>query len=269
MAKDSASVRGQDRGIDMRALVSGCVAFAALFAIDMADAAGITARAAALPPEIPPAPYNWNGPFFGVSFGLTTGKSTQTSSVGDITPSFDLTGGVFGLALGYNWQAGKLLYGVDTDFSLSTKRGTSGYLFGPPAAPGPVPAGYLAETAEHWIATYRGRLGYVFDSWMVYVTGGGATADWSITATEPTPPGGPTGGIATESKTRWGWVAGLGVEAGRIHSFSVKAEYLYVDFGNSAYFNPPPLPNLLNRAGGVRAYDHIFRIGLNHKFSGF
>jgi hypothetical protein len=47
---------------------------------------------------------------------LTTGKSTQTSAAGDITPSFDLTGGVFGLALGYNWQVGMLLYGVDTDF---------------------------------------------------------------------------------------------------------------------------------------------------------
>jgi len=260
---DSASVRGQDRGIDMRAFVCGCVAVAALVAVGIADAAGTAARAAPLPPEIPPAPYNWNGPFFGVSFGLNTAKSTQTSSVGDITPSFDLTGGVFGLALGYNWQAGKLLYGVDSDFSLSTKRGTSGYLFGPPTAPGPVPNGYLAETAEHWIATYRGRLGYVFDSWMVYMTGGGATADWSITATEPGV------GIGTESKTLWGWVAGLGVEAGRVHSFSVKAEYLYADFGNSAFFNPPPLSGLINRAGGVRAYDHIFRIGLNHKFSGF
>jgi outer membrane immunogenic protein len=152
------------------------------------------------------------------------------------------------------------LYGVDTDFSLSTKHGTSGYLFGPP---GLVPAGFLAETAEHWISTYRGRVGLVSGSWMFYVTGGGATADVSITATEPGV------GIASESKTRWGWAAGVGVEAARIHSFTVKAEYIYADFGNSAYFNPPPLPGLINRAGGVRAYDHIFRIGLNHKFPGW
>jgi outer membrane immunogenic protein len=98
---------------------------------------------------------------------------------------------------------------------------------------------------------------------MFYVTGGGAAADVSITATEPGV------GIASESKTRWGWAAGVGVEAARIHSFTVKAEYIYADFGNSAYFNPPPLPGLINRAGGVRAYDHIFRIGLNHKFPGW
>jgi outer membrane immunogenic protein len=140
----------------MKAFVWGCVALTA-FVVGTAEAADLAIRGSSLRPETSPAPYNWNGPFFGVSIGLTTGKSTQTSAAGDITPSFDLTGGVFGLALGYNWQAGTLLYGIDTDFSLSTKRGTSGYLFGPPGSP-IVPAGFLAETAEHWISTYRGEL---------------------------------------------------------------------------------------------------------------
>src|SRR5205807_8634355 len=54
------------------------------------------------PPEVAPAPYNWNGPFFGVSVGLAVGTSQQTASTGDITPNFDLSGGVFGFALGYN-----------------------------------------------------------------------------------------------------------------------------------------------------------------------
>ena len=54
------------------------------------------------PPEVSPAPFNWNGPYFGVSFGLAVGQSRQTAATGDLTPSFDMTGGVFGLALGYN-----------------------------------------------------------------------------------------------------------------------------------------------------------------------
>jgi outer membrane immunogenic protein len=238
----------------MKAFISGCVALAALAAYGTAAAADPAIRTAAPPPEVSPAPFNWNGPYFGVSFGLAVGQSRQTAATGDLTPSFDMTGGVFGLALGYNWQAGTLLYGLDTDISLSTKRGTSGYLG--------APLGFLAETSERWIATYRGRLGLVRESWMFYVTGGGATADVNITATE-----GLAGftGIASESKLRWGWAAGAGVEAGRIHSFTVKAEYIYADFGNTAYFNPPP-PGFINRAGGVRFYDQIFRIGLNHKF---
>jgi outer membrane immunogenic protein len=164
-----------------------------------------------------------------------------------------MTGGVYGLALGYNWQAGTVLYGIDTDISVATLRGTSGYLG--------APAGFLAETSERWLATYRGRVALVRDSWMFYLTAGGATADVKIIATEP------GAGVATESRTRWGWTAGVGVEAARIHSFTVKAEYLFVDLGNVSYFNPPP-PGFINRAGGVPVHEHILRLGLNHKFPG-
>ena len=232
----------------MKTLVSGCIALAALSLL----ACGQARAQRGLPEEVPHAPYNWTGPYFGASFGIATGSSKQSASTGDITPTFDMPGGVFGLALGYNWQFGRVLYGIDTDFSLDTQRGTSGYL---PFAP----AGFTAETSEQWLATYRGRVAYVRESWMFYLTGGGATVNSRITATEP------GAGIASESRVRWGWTAGVGVEAARIHSFTVKAEYLYADFGNTSYFNPPPL-GFINRAGGVRLYDHIFRLGLNHKF---
>jgi opacity protein-like surface antigen len=58
-----------------------------------------------------------------------------------------------------------------------------------------------------------GQDAYVAEGWMIYLTGGGANADVKIIATEP------AAGIATESKLRWGWTAGVGVEAARIHSF--------------------------------------------------
>jgi opacity protein-like surface antigen len=235
----------------MKALVSGCVALAALSLLACGQARAVDVARPALAEEEPHAPYNWTGPYFGVSVGVATGASRQSAAAGDLTPTFDMPGGVFGLALGYNWQFGRLLYGFDSDISLNTQRGTSGYLG--------APAGFTAETSEQWLATYRGRVGYVRDSWMIYLTAGGATADAKIIATEP------GAGIGTDSKIRWGWTAGVGVEAARIHSFTVKAEYLYVDFGNTSYFNPPP-PGFINRAGGVLLYDHIFRLGLNHKF---
>jgi outer membrane immunogenic protein len=226
-------------------LICASVALAALTA-DAARAADLGVRGPMAAPAI--APYDWNGPFFGISTGLTVGQTRHSAAAGDLTPTFDMTGGLFGLALGYNWQAGRVLYGIDTDISLSTSRGTSGYLTAP---------AFQAETRERWFATYRGRVGLVRDSWMFYVTGGGATADVNIIATEAA--------IANESKVRWGWTAGVGVEAGRIHSFTVKAEYLYADFGNTSYFNPPPL-GFFNRAGGVPLHDHVLRLGLNHKF---
>src|SRR5262245_59935423 len=104
-----------DRGITMKkAVMSGCVALAALAACGPAEAVDRSMRG--------PVPYDWAGPFFGMSIGVGLGQSRHTAAAGDLTPSFDLTGGVYGLALGYNWQAGTVLYGVDTDFSVATIR---------------------------------------------------------------------------------------------------------------------------------------------------
>jgi outer membrane immunogenic protein len=195
-------------------------------------------------------PYDWTGWYAGVSIGLGFGQSKQTSSTGDLTPNFAVDGGVFGFGTGYNWQTGSIVFGLDSDFSFSTIQGTSAFLN---AAPG-----FLAETTEKWLSTDRVRLGLARNTWMVYLTGGAAAADVGIIATEP------GAGIASQDEIRWGWTAGVGIEAARIYSFSVKAEYLFVDLQNSAYFDPAPT-GFINRAGGVPLYENILRIGLNHK----
>ncbi|HEY8442520.1 MAG TPA: outer membrane beta-barrel protein [Xanthobacteraceae bacterium] len=238
----------------MRGLAACAVVLAALAFCGAAKARDLPGRATP-PEEIPPGPYDFNGMYFGVTLGVANGSSTQSASTGDLTPAFDLTGGTFGLTLGYNVQAGKIIYGVESDISVSTLRGSSGYLGAPP--------GFTTESSERWISTYRLRAGYsLSQTWMAYVTGGGATAAVKIIATEP------GAGVAWESQVRTGWTVGGGIEAGRVRSFAIKLEYLYVDFGNPSFFNPPPAPGFFNRAGGVRLHENIFRIGLNHKFNG-
>src|SRR2546421_11798255 len=140
----------QHRGRHLKATISGCVPLAPLAACAAATAADPSMRG--------PAPYDWNGPYFGMSIAVGLGQSRHSAAAGDLTPSFDVTGGLYGLALGYNWQAGKLLYGIETDFSVATVRGTSGYL----GAPG----GFIAETSAPWVAASPGRLWYVPDGRM-------------------------------------------------------------------------------------------------------
>src|SRR6187399_523497 len=152
----------------MRGLAACAVVLAALAFCGAAKARDLPGRATP-PEEIPPGPYDFNGMYFGVTLGVANGSSTQSASTGDLTPAFDLTGGTFGLTLGYNVQAGKIIYGVESDISVSTLRGSSGYLGAPP--------GFTTETSERWISTYRLRAGYsLSQTWMAYVTGGGATA---------------------------------------------------------------------------------------------
>ena len=58
----------------------------------------------------------------------------------------------------------------------------------------------------------------------------------------------------------------VAVDAGKFtRNLSGKIEYLYVDLGDTAYFNPPPA-GFADRAGGVRLTDHIVRAGLNWQF---
>ena len=199
--------------------------------------------------------YDWTGWYAGVSIGLGFGQSKQSGATAALTPTFDVDGDVFGFTTGYKWQLGRVVFGVDSDISFSTVQGTSGFTS---AAPG-----FIAETSQKWLSTARARLGLARDRWMVYLTGGAAAADIGIMATEP------GAGIASQDQVRWGWTTGLGVEAvglggPHLYGFSLKVEYLFVDFQNAAYFNPAPT-GFFNRAGGVPLSENLFRIGLDHK----
>src|SRR5437764_2746725 len=126
----------------MRNFIASGVALTLLASSTAGTAADLPMRGGASAQPAAP-PYDWNGIFFGVSIGVGTGSSTHSASFGDLTPRFDLTGGTFGLALGYNWQTGALIYGFDSDISVSTIKGNSAYL-------GAFP-GFVAETSERWL----------------------------------------------------------------------------------------------------------------------
>jgi outer membrane immunogenic protein len=121
--------------------------------------------------------------------------------------------------------------------------------------------------------TARGRLGLAGwwgDKTMIYVSGGAAwpkidASQWPVTAT------GPIAGGFQESNWRTGWTVGGGIEYAVGYGWSVKGEYLYVDFGDWTAFtsctNVGPgcvssLPTNLN----VNLKDHIWRAGMNYKF---
>ena len=101
-------------------------------------------------------------------------------------------------------------------------------------------------------ATVRGRLGYAWDRFLPYVTGGLAVGD--INAKIPGLPGG--------SITNAGWTIGAGVEVGIVSNVSIKAEYLFVDFADfNCGLNCGLLPN-----ANVSFYSNLFRGGLNVRF---
>ena len=180
--------------------------------------------------------YSWTGFYLGINGGGGWGRSQW-----DGIDRFDVSGGLIGGTVGYNWQFGQAAFGVEGDIDWSGIEGTTTVF----CAPG-------CTTRNHWLATVRGRLGYAFDRFLPYLTGGLAVGDVSATL-----PGFPAGSITTA-----GWTVGAGLEFGIVSNVSVKAEYLYVDLGN---FNCG-LNCALVPTGNVSFNANLFRAGANVRF---
>jgi outer membrane immunogenic protein len=271
--------------------------------------AGIgSASAADMPVKAPIAvPFSWTGFYIGANVGYSWGRARDdfdaTSSVrtrvfrtagpdliSDVTvpgPSFalgggtDVTGWIAGGQIGYNWQANRFVFGVELDLQASGQDGDS--TFCSTAACGVGSLRVIASHEMNWFGTARLRAGFLLtDTILLYATGGLAVADLDSTYTA-TLLGVGTGSAST-SDTRVGWVIGGGAEAALSRNWSIKAEYLYLDFGdvNSAAGSATSSVNLLNTplqgqntvidttvnaSARTRWTDNILRVGLNYRFT--
>ena len=209
-------------------------------------AGSITARAADIPPPVFKSPirsvvayYNWTGFYAGINGGYGWGKSNWSNAVFPANPK--PKGGMVGGTLGYNYQVGSIVWGLEGDWDWADVKGSSACLLVA-----------TCETKNSWLATFRGRIGYAFDRWMPYFTGGGAYGNVKASINP---------GISSASKNELGWTVGAGVEYAFLGSWSAKLEYLYVDLGS---FNAGPFPVVNN----VSFKENVVRAGLNYKFSG-
>jgi outer membrane immunogenic protein len=159
------------------------------------------------PPYVAPY-YNWTGFYVGVNGGGGWGTTKW-----DSTNSFDVSGGLVGGTVGYNWQFGTWVLGLEGDLDWADINGTT-------SSPGCIGGNCMSRNT--WLGTARGRVGYAFDRWMPYITGGAAFGN--VDATHPNATG--------SSSTQAGWAAGAGVEFAVINNVTAKVEYLHYDLGS-------------------------------------
>jgi outer membrane immunogenic protein len=187
--------------------------------------------------------YNWTGFYLGINAGYGFGTSSWSAVPGT---SIKPTGFMVGGTLGYNYQVGSMVYGLEGDFDWSGVKGSVS-----------CGAGLVnCETSNTWLGTFRGRLGYAFDRWLPYLTAGGAFGNVKATASVPI-----LGAAVSTSKTQIGWTVGAGLEYAFLSNWTAKIEYLYVDLGS---FDTGPAPFVNN----VSFKESIVRAGLNYKFAG-
>ena len=216
----------------------------ALLVLASADGAG----AADMSPG--PSLFDWSGYYFGGHLGVAAGTSawtaTQPGGAPSLSGSLDLfqafngfngSGSQFGgFTAGYNYMLpSRLVIGAEADVSFaSTLAASQGF-----TAPA-IGAATYSDTVELF-GTVRGRVGYDVNHWLYYVTGGLAwTYDqFNRTQIGANPATGAADGTFEAAFAgRIGWTAGAGVEAPVAGGWSLKAEYLYAQFGNASVSFP-------------------------------
>lgn len=217
-------------------VIAGSLAVSATL-VSAGLAADLGVKTAAAPVYMPPA-WTWTGFYVGPNLGYAWGNT----SAGGI--SSNLTGVIGGGQLGYNWQTGPLVLGVEGDFQGSSQsRDDTGVIGG---------TTFSVEQRMPWFATLRGRIGYAQDAWMIYFTGGAAWLDYHISASA-------LGTSVSSDTTKTAWTVGAGVEWMFIPRWSAKLEYLYMDGGDTSV-------TLLGTTFSGRARDNIIRAGVNYHF---
>jgi outer membrane immunogenic protein len=201
---------------------------------------------------------SWAGFYAGVHGGFGSGtpqtcvvSNTFGSSYtcGQWTGEPGVDGGYFGGQIGYNWMLqNNLLLGVEGDASWSGISGSGTETFSPGVSA-------VGNYSIDWLATLRGRLGYVMGDWMPYVTAGAAFAGANRSTNA-------IGGPASASATHTGWTVGVGAEWAFQPTWTFKAEYKYIDLGTENY----SYPSIVNTVLSIDHKLHTFEIGVNHKF---
>lgn len=211
-----------------------------------------TASAADLPQAMPYAKapitpaYDWTGFYIGAMGGYGW-SDTVRATVGGLAlsaSSSDIQGGFGGGTLGYNWQAGQAVFGLEADAVWSDMNFSQTSL------------GITLADKVQSFGSVTGRVGFAANAALFYVKGGYAWADNQLSASA-------LGVTFSESHMHSGWTIGGGLEYMFVPNWSGKIEYMYADYRNATYlaaFAPGGI--------GLGLTTNTVKAGVNYHFGG-
>jgi outer membrane immunogenic protein len=283
-----------------KAGLMGASAFAAMSIANAASAADLAARPYVPAPPVPV--FSWTGFYIGGQVGTGWGTSQTDVDVGNTfigapvnqtvnqliagnlnlsvpLPQVQMNGFLGGGQVGYNWQSGVMVYGIEGDILASGLKGKTGCFL------------VLNCTNEiKSIADITGRVGFtVGDRGLLYVKGGAAWADasvginQSVSVASTLGPGFVANGAinGSASKDVFGGTFGAGIEYAFMPGWSAKLEYDYFDFGSQSMVVPVTAGGGVAIGGGApvsgsigirtpvsfQEQVHTIRVGVNYHFN--
>jgi high affinity Mn2+ porin len=167
--------------------------------------------------------HNWDGLYFGGHVGLGLGKASATlSDTAFVSAGNKFGGPIGGVQFGYNYLLpSRALLGWEVDASFPNYIASNSVVAGLATAQNQVTEQF------DYLATARGRIGYAFGPWLFYGTGGVGLMGGRFLNDVP------FGEEEKVLRSRFGGVAGAGVEYAFDPSWTLRLEYLYGRFANA------------------------------------
>jgi outer membrane immunogenic protein len=257
-------------------MLLGTTVTVAVAVAGVAQAADMPVKA---PPPPAPPPFSWTGFYFGGHGGCAETRSTITpgrftdDDPGDPNSFFGFLnsnngGGCYGgIQGGFNYQfSGNWVWGIEADASWGSGKRRTATLF--EFEGDEVEAIALFSARVNSFGTVRGRFGYTW-TWgapvLWYVTGGWAWANSSRVTTVDVDSGTVT---VSNSHSPSGWTVGTGIEVALGSNWSIKGEYLHLDFDRKTFAtfftDDGALPGATSAS--IKTHVDTVRVGLNYRF---
>ncbi len=159
------------------------------------------------------APFSWTGLYIGVQGGGGWGRQSWLDNSGlGFSPDFRANGGFFGGQVGYRYQLGQFVFGVEAAGAPGDLKDTNS-------------AGTVSETFKvQSLYSVTGQVGFALDRWLPYVKGGWGGAQTNLTWKNTVFPAG-----ASQSENNSGWVVGGGLDYAITNNVVLGVEYNHYD----------------------------------------
>ncbi|MBB4381405.1 outer membrane protein [Bradyrhizobium sp. SBR1B] len=230
-------------------LLLAAVSLVALGATAPALAADLAARPyTKAPPAAIAAVYDWSGFYIGVNGGGGSADTSWNLVNFGAEGSHNSTGGTVGGQVGYRWQSGQFVFGLEgqgnwADFSGDNISGITGF---------------RNRTRVDSFGLITGQVGYAWNNVLLYAKGGAAVVSnkYDVYSTV-------TGAnLDRADETRWGATVGAGLEYGFAPNWTVGVEYNHIFLGDH---------DITFASGAVERVKQDVDMGLvrlNYKFGG-
>src|ERR1700682_4071132 len=188
----------------MKKFLLGAVGLVALIFAAPASAADLAARPYTKAPAMIAAVYDWSGFYIGANGGWGSSRNCWDflPAAGGTSPEgcHNATGGTVGGQVGYRWQSGTWVFGLEGQGNWADFKGSNTSIFNPL---------FRNESRVNGFGLFTGQVGYAANNVLLYVKGGAAVTSDKYRTFDILPA---NLLLDTASETRWGGVVGAGVE---------------------------------------------------------